>query len=61
LAVFFSKILTLDDATESLKEKAREVGANAIIIDKSQPVKSGIISTGNYLAARAIRLRHINS
>ena len=40
------RILTLGDAIEPLKEKAREVGANGIIIDKSQPVKSGIISTG---------------
>jgi hypothetical protein len=55
------RILTLGDAIESLKEKAREVGANAIIIDKSQPVKSGIISTGIYVEARAIRLKRINS
>jgi hypothetical protein len=31
---------------EPLKEKARAVGGNAIIIDKSHPSKSGIISTG---------------
>jgi len=52
------RILTLGDAIESLKEKAREAGANAVIIDKSQPVKSGIISTGIYVEARAIRLKH---
>lgn len=55
------RILTLGDAIESLKEKAREVGADATIIDKSQPVKSGIISTGIYVEARAIRLKRINS
>jgi len=55
------RILTLGDAIEPLKEKAREIGANAIIIDKSQPVKSGIISTGIYVEARAIRLKHLNS
>ena len=55
------RVLTLGDAIESLKEKAREAGANAIIIDKSQPVKSGIISTGIYVEARAIRLTRINS
>jgi hypothetical protein len=27
---------------------AREIGANGIIIDKSQPIKSGFISTGIY-------------
>jgi hypothetical protein len=39
-------VLTLGDAIEPLKEKAREVGANGIIVDQPQPVKSGIISTG---------------
>jgi hypothetical protein len=38
-------------------EKARAVGGNAIIIDKSHPIKSGIISTGIYVEARAIRLK----
>jgi hypothetical protein len=51
------QILDLGDAIEPLKEKARLVGANAIIIDKSQPVKSGFISTGIYAEARAIRLK----
>jgi hypothetical protein len=50
-------VLTLGDTIEPLKDKAREVGANGIIIDKSQPVKSGIISTGIYVEARAIRLK----
>jgi hypothetical protein len=40
------QILSLGNAIEPLKEKTREVGGNAIIIDKSQPIKSGIISTG---------------
>jgi hypothetical protein len=52
------QVLTLGDAIDPLKEKAREIGANAIIIDKTQPVKSGIISTGIYVEARAIRLKH---
>jgi hypothetical protein len=42
---------------EPLKTKAREIGASGIIIDKSQPIKSGIISTGIYAEARAIRLK----
>ena len=50
------QILTLADAIGPLKKMARWIGANAIIIDKSQPVKSGIISTGIYVEARAIRL-----
>ena len=49
-------IRNLGDAIPVLKDKAREVGANGIIIDKSQPVKSGIVSTGIYVEARAIRL-----
>jgi hypothetical protein len=50
-------VRTLADALPELQAKAREVGANAIIIDKSEPVKSGIISTGIYVEARAIRLK----
>ena len=34
------QVLTLGDAIEPLKEKAREIGTNTIIIDKSQPAKS---------------------
>jgi hypothetical protein len=51
------RILSLGNAIEPLKEKARSVGANGIIIDKSNPIKSGIISTGIYVEARAIRLK----
>lgn len=50
------QVLTLESAIEPLKTQARALGANAIVIDKSQPVKSGIISTGIYVEARAIRL-----
>lgn len=50
------RVLTLESAMEPLKEKARQLGANAIVIDKSQPVKSGIISTGIYVEARALRI-----
>lgn len=49
-------VRSLGDAIPPLKDKAREIGANGIIIDKSQPVKSGIISTGIYVEARAIRV-----
>jgi uncharacterized protein YbjQ (UPF0145 family) len=51
------RILSSGNAIEPLKEKARSVGANGIIIDKSNPIKSGIISTGIYVEARAIRLK----
>jgi hypothetical protein len=43
-----------------LKTKARKIGANGIILDKSQPIKSGIISTGIWVEARAIRLKNGN-
>lgn len=48
------RVLTLESAIEPLKRQARQLGANAIIIDKSYPVKSGIVSTGIYVEARAI-------
>jgi hypothetical protein len=51
------RVMSLGGAIEPLKEKAREVGANVIIIDESQPIKSGIISTCIYAEARAIRLK----
>jgi hypothetical protein len=44
-------------AIEPLKTKAREIRANGIIIEKSQPVKSGFIFTGIYAEAQAIRLK----
>ena len=50
------QVLTLGDAIEPLKEKAREIGGNGIIIGQSLPIKSGIISTGITVDARAIRL-----
>ena len=43
-------------ATEPLKEKARALGGNAIIVDKFYPIKSGITSTRISVQARAIRL-----
>jgi hypothetical protein len=51
------QVLTLGNAIEPLKEKAREIGANGIIIGNTRPVKSGIISTGIYAEAQAIRLK----
>lgn len=50
------QILTLEDAMPNLKDQARSIGANAIIIDKSAPVKSGYISTGITVTARAIKV-----
>jgi hypothetical protein len=46
----------IKDAIEPLSEKAREVGANAIIIDDSQRVATSLMSTGITVQARAIRL-----
>ena len=51
------QILTVNDALPELSAQARTLGANAIIVDSSRPVKSGIISTGVYARARAIRVR----
>jgi hypothetical protein len=51
------QILSLGNAIEPLKEEARTGRRNAIIIDKSQPIKSGVVSTGIYVEARAIRLK----
>ena len=50
------QILTVRDAVPDLCARARSLGANAIIIDSAQPVKSGIISTGVYARARAVRI-----
>ena len=50
------QVLTMQDSLPALEAKARAVGANAIIVDSYQPVKSGIISTGYSVQARAIRL-----
>jgi hypothetical protein len=50
------QVLSLQDAIPDLQEKARSVGANGVIVDGSEPVKSGIISTGVHVRARAIRV-----
>jgi hypothetical protein len=49
------QVMSLGNAIPSIKAKARAVGATAIIVDESHPVKSGIISTGIHVSARAIR------
>jgi hypothetical protein len=43
-------------ATEPLREKARALGGNGIIIDKFGPLKSVIPSTQIFVRARAIHL-----
>lgn len=50
------QMLGLQDGFPTLEEKARSIGGNGLIIDNSQPVKSGIFSTGYLVQARAIRL-----
>jgi hypothetical protein len=49
------QILTLADAIPALLDKARSAGANGIIIDRTDSIRSGIISTGIAVRARAIR------
>lgn len=50
------QVLTLQDAIPELQEKARSIGGNGVIVDEAQPVKSGLVSTGIHVKARAIRL-----
>ena len=51
------QVLTVNDAVPALSARARSLGANAIIIDSSVPVKSGIISTGASIRSGAGRPR----
>lgn len=46
--------LELVDALEPIKEAARGIGANGIIIDKTDTIHSGIVSRGVSVEARAI-------
>lgn len=47
--------LDLNDVIPVLKDKARELGAIGIIIDKQETVYSGVISRGIDVGARAIK------
>lgn len=51
------QILNTSTALPELERQARALGANAIILDSSEVVKSGLISTGVVVTARAVRLR----
>lgn len=53
------QILSLDDAIPTLKSRARAVGANGLIIEEHHATKSGIISTGISVRARAIRVGEV--
>jgi hypothetical protein len=48
--------IDLGAATEPLKEKAREIGGNGVIIDKITPIKLALFSNGIHVDARAIHL-----
>jgi len=48
------QILSLASVIPAMKSKARRAGANGLIIDETHVVKSGIISTGIGVTARAI-------
>ena len=50
------QILSVDSAMEPLKQKARAIGANGLIMERSEPVESGIVSRGIYVEALAVRL-----
>ena len=45
----------LNSVIPVLKDKARSLGANGVIIDKQEPVISGIFSRGIEVSARAIK------
>jgi len=47
--------LDLNDVLPILKDKARSLGANGVIIDKQEAVVSGIFSRGIDVSARAIK------
>lgn len=50
------QVLSLADAIPELKAQARKAGANGLIIDESHVIRSGIVSTGIGVSARAIQL-----
>jgi hypothetical protein len=50
------QVLSLTDVLPQVQDKARSVGGDGIIIDATEAVKSGIMSTGIHVRARAIRL-----
>ena len=47
--------LDLNSVIPVVKDKARSLGANGVIIDKQEPVFSGIFSRGIDVIARAIK------
>lgn len=55
------EMLSVGDTYEPLRQKAREVGANGIIIDNSSPVISGFVSRGISVDARAIHIAAFSS
>ena len=47
--------LELNDVIPVLKDKARSIGANGVIVDKQEQIVSGIFSRGIEVSARAIK------
>jgi hypothetical protein len=50
------EMLAASNAIEPLKARARAVGGNAIVIDKTEPVKSGVVTVAIAVEGRALRL-----
>jgi hypothetical protein len=50
------QVLSLKDVLPAVLDKARSVGANGVIIDGTDVVKSGIVSSGLHVRARAVRV-----
>jgi hypothetical protein len=51
------RILSLQDALPTLKQRARVIGGNGLIIDSYRPMRTGIFSRGYSVEARIIRLK----
>ena len=51
------QVLSLADAMPPLLAQARELGADGVIIDSQRLIRSGLVSTGISVSARAIRVR----
>jgi hypothetical protein len=50
------QMVAATNAVEPLKARARAIGGNGIIVGNPEPVKSGIVTIGITVEARAIRL-----
>jgi hypothetical protein len=50
------QVLSLQDVMPEIQDLARSVGANGIVVDSTEAVKSGIVSTGIHVRGRAVHV-----